>query len=223
MIGVNVGELGADKHTQKTKRGEEMTNCTQCKCETTPTASIVIKSVIEPETTIECPLCGRRFYMAEKTWSYLEGTTDPVCLFCAGPDLSSMIEVKAEHDASIYDAMETIWDDKLQHYRQRDPMLFVQVDAFVDAQEDDLIKVGPDGVAVMGNMDTWELMHGADVRVLIRANATVEEAGRGLASISEAVAGGMVDDALEKNIYAEALKVADAIWQRKKDTNNLPF
>ena len=182
---------------------------------------IVIKFETEPCSTRQCPLCGQGFYMAAMTWAYLEGTTDPVCLDCAGPELAGLLAAKRMQAAQIYEAMDTIKAAKIEHYKDRGPVLFCQVDAFVDCGADDVVKPGPDGVAVTGNMKTWELMHGSTVRVLIRADATMEEAKRGFASIQRAIAGGFINRALEKDEAAEALEHAEVL--RQNNGEGLPF
>lgn len=57
----------------------------------------------------------------------------------------------------------------LAHYRERAPRRFFQFDAFADG--DEIMGRDEDGQSVTGG-DTFELMHGADVRVLIPANGT---------------------------------------------------
>jgi len=195
--------------------------CTDCKCTTKSNASIVIKFACEPETTSECPVCKRRFYIAGRTWAYLENTTTPVCLNCAGAELAALLETIRRQDEKIDNALETIRAEKLMHYSRRDPMLFFQVDAFMGAPEDG--SMGPDdqGFAIYGNRGTWELMLGSDVRVLIRSTITKDEAERGLAEISRTISEGFVDEALEKDLQAEALEHAEML--QRHDADSIPF
>jgi|SRR5699024_1547900 len=59
-------------------------------------------------------------------------------------------------------------EELLAHYKQHDPKHFVQLDHFNE----------PDVHSSTGMFggDTWELMHGSKVRVLIQDNVTPEEA-----------------------------------------------
>lgn len=84
-------------------------------------------------------------------------------------------------------AKEQIKADKLKHYENRDPNLFVQVDAFVDCGPDPVVNPGNKDIGVMGGT-TWELMTGvSEVRVLVRGDVSERDAYRGLKKIMDAV------------------------------------
>jgi len=189
--------------------------CKDCKCTTKPNASIVIKFACETETTRECPVCMRQFYMAGKTWAYLENTTTPVCLNCAGPELAALLDAKARQDGQIDEAMDRIRATKIEHYREHEPMLFYQVYGIADDPIGE--KSPPDefGTSIYGG-ETWELMGDTpEARLLLRADLTVDQAKRAVASISGAVTSGFIGSSnLAKDIPAEAVQYAKMLIEQ---------
>jgi len=181
--------------------------------------------VIKRNNTVvreNCPLCGADFKAdaCDGYWFFIEGTWEAVCFDCAGPELAALLAAKSRQAAQICEALDAIKAQKIEHYHERQPALFCQVDAFHTGAEDD-DGPGERGFEVYGNMTTWELMHGSDVRVLIRATVTKAVAERGLAEISRAIAAGFTTGALEKDEAAEALEWAEVL--QRHDADSIPF
>ena len=55
----------------------------------------------------------------------------------------------------------------LDHYESRQPNQFFQIDAFDDLEETEEVKPDPDGHTIY-SCETYELMAGSTVRVLVR-------------------------------------------------------
>lgn len=110
---------------------------------------------------------------------------------------------------ALSEAKSKIKDRCLKHYLEKEPMLFIQADAFIDAPEDDLLTPDADGNAVTGS-GTWELMTGApEVRLLMRADINKTEALRGLKSLYDAISGGFMDDYFGQDINEKFFKEAE--------------
>lgn len=73
----------------------------------------------------------------------------------------------------------------LKHYSEREPTGFLQFDGFADAPEGDDIIHPDDDKDWIGGGSTYELMHGANVRVLIRLGTKHGEALRLLKKITD--------------------------------------
>lgn len=77
----------------------------------------------------------------------------------------------------------TIFAKKLAHYAKRNPKSFLQLDVFY-APEDKFMRPDKDGDGFMATATT-ELMHGADVRVLVPHDAEAKTAIRQLKKIAK--------------------------------------
>ena len=58
-------------------------------------------------------------------------------------------------------------EELLEHYSHKKPNRFIQYDGFADMKGDSFFEADSDGHVVLGQ-ETYELMHGTEVRVLIR-------------------------------------------------------
>ena len=77
------------------------------------------------------------------------------------------VECKLMGICYCYECKEKRKADCMDHYSTREAKLFKQYDGFLDCDQlDDLMKGDEDRDCLMGNSGTWELMHGASVRVL---------------------------------------------------------
>ena len=77
--------------------------------------------------------------------------------------------------------------DLLEHYAGREPTQFVQYDGFAEVQEvTGIFNPDKDGDTLF-NGDTWELMHGAGVRLLIDPELGRADILRLLAKISKRI------------------------------------
>ena len=81
-----------------------------------------------------------------------------------------------------YEDRKRAFANKLAHYSRCEPKAFCQIDAFNTAP-DYVMRPDADGDAIMGG-STIELMHGADVRVLIPLGADPKVARRQLKKIA---------------------------------------
>jgi hypothetical protein len=122
-----------------------------------------------------CALCGAR--------------TDPECspeLFLAETEALVCYDCGRQHDADLVDMLFTYRerlhgqqltkDELLTKYAQRPMTRFRQYDAFVAGPNDrhDIMRPDSDGRCLVGG-ETHELMHGADVRVLVSDNTSKRE------------------------------------------------
>jgi hypothetical protein len=125
-------------------------------------------------TNDPCAVCGERTDPNCGPELFLEGTWALVCHQCGKkyqPHLVEALDLLRKAERQAERERRERKDGLLKHYARKEATLFAQFDGWLNA--DDVIGRDADGQGLTRRM-TYELMSGADVRVLIPASITSE-------------------------------------------------